>query len=79
MTNKDYNTQNHLLCQNYDDKTESFPKQIGEDSSENALVATAIIGSLFFVSALFIGFGFLYKKYRKKTTETNPEDSNNVI
>ncbi|KRH94204.1 hypothetical protein M153_340000906 [Pseudoloma neurophilia] len=53
--------------------------QISVDSIGNCTIATAIIGSLFFVSALFIGLGFLYKKYRKKTTKTNLEDSKNVI
>ncbi|KRH94540.1 hypothetical protein M153_2140003887 [Pseudoloma neurophilia] len=79
MTNKDLKTQNDLLSQNYDEETENFCKQIGEDFFEDGNVTTALIGSLFFVSALFIGLGFLYKKYRKKTTETNPEVSNNVI
>ncbi|KRH94538.1 hypothetical protein M153_214000953 [Pseudoloma neurophilia] len=67
------------LNQNFENITKIQNDQITEKSIGNGLVATAIIGSLFFVSALFIGLGFLYKKYRNKTTETNPEDSNNVI
>ncbi|KRH94046.1 hypothetical protein M153_409000269 [Pseudoloma neurophilia] len=83
MSNKDLVTQNtHLkddLNQNFENTTKNPNDQITENSIGNGFVTTAIIGSLFFLSALSIGIGFLYKKYRNKTTETNLEDSKNVI
>ncbi|KRH94543.1 hypothetical protein M153_2140006945 [Pseudoloma neurophilia] len=72
-------TNNDLQSQYYDYETENFCEQIGGDFFEDGNVTTALIGSLFFLSALSIGLGFLYEKYRKKTKKTNPEDSNNVI
>ncbi|KRH94549.1 hypothetical protein M153_21400012646 [Pseudoloma neurophilia] len=81
MSNKNVVTKNthsqmDLSLESYDINKNN---QITENSIGNGMIATVIIGSLFFVSALFIGLGFLYKKYRNKTIETNPEDSKNVI
>ncbi|KRH94541.1 hypothetical protein M153_2140004890 [Pseudoloma neurophilia] len=83
MSNKDLVTQNthsemDLSLESYN-INKNPNDQITENSIGNGVVATAIIGSLFFVSAFFICLGFLYKKYRNKTTKTNLENSNNVI
>ncbi|KRH93068.1 hypothetical protein M153_1578000490 [Pseudoloma neurophilia] len=66
------------LSHNFDDINKIQNDQITENSIANGIVVPAL-SSLFFVSALFIGFGFLYKKYRKKTDQSDLEKLINEI